>query len=63
LWQKGWTLRDDQGKKSEEYDDDLHIGGRTSIKHDYSSSSMPSNMLSMGEDLVDVRRPHGEQRS
>jgi hypothetical protein len=31
--------------------------------HDDSSSFMPSNMLSMGEDLVDVRRPHGEQRS
>jgi hypothetical protein len=22
---KGWMLKDDQGKKSEEYDDDLHI--------------------------------------
>jgi hypothetical protein len=28
---------------------------------DGSSSSMPSSMLSMGEDLVDMRRPHGVQ--
>jgi hypothetical protein len=30
---------------------------------DGSSSSVPSNMLSMGEDLVDERRPHGVQGS
>jgi hypothetical protein len=30
---------------------------------DVSSSSMPSNILSMGEDLVDERRPYGVQGS
>jgi hypothetical protein len=30
---------------------------------DVSSSSVPSNMLSMGEDLVDEKRQHGVQGS
>jgi hypothetical protein len=31
--------------------------------YDGSSSSVPSNMLSMGGDFVDERRPHGVQGS
>ena len=44
-----------QSRQSEEYDDPHMAVGL----QDGSSSSMPSNMLSMGEDLVDMRRPHG----
>ena len=54
---KGWTLEDNQN--NEEYDDPHMVVGL----QDGSSSSMPSNMLSMEEDLVDMRRPHGVQGS
>ena len=46
-----------QSRQSEEYDDPHMAVGL----QDGSSSSMPSNMLRMGENLVDMRRPHGVQ--
>ena len=55
-YSKRWALEDNKGNKGEEYDDDPHMAVGL---QDGSSSSMPSNMLNMGEDLVDMRRLHG----